>query len=60
MYLPNADLEWGGNPVTGGNNCLQIITNTITCTAIQTLVTLAVPPLARGQKPIGSSVTLVN
>jgi hypothetical protein len=59
IYLPNADLQWGGNPVTAGN-CLQIITNTITMHGDTNLSNAGCAALGPGQKPIGSVVTLVN
>jgi hypothetical protein len=59
IYLPNANLKWGGNPVTAGN-CLQIITNTITMYGNTNLSNAGCTALGPGQKPIGSVVTLVN
>jgi hypothetical protein len=59
VYLPNGNLDFQGNPVTGSTICLQIIANTITLEGNSSLTNSNCDNLTGGQKPI-SSVTLVK
>ncbi len=60
VYVPNGAFAWGGNPATAGNNfCLQFIVNTITLYG-DSAFSSGGCSLAGGQKPIGSTVTLVE
>jgi hypothetical protein len=60
VYLPDAFLNWQGNPVTGSPLCLQIVSNTIQLWGDSSLSNTGCTTLTGGQKPIGSVVTLVN
>ena len=60
VYLPNGELHFRGNPVTGSNICLQIIANTVQLQGDSSLTNIGCVDLTGGQKPIGSVVTLVK